>query len=340
MADWAYTDVPSQAGKLVLITGASQGLGLSLAQDFLNPAKIPADKQPAKLILACRSKQRAEAAIKESEVLRAHWGEAWGNSKLQLLELDLADLKKVRAAADELKTRVSKLDCLVLNAGVWPTARDQTADGHELTFGVCHLGHFLFTKLIWDLVLKADGGHARVVPVASVAHMWTKMQTGFEMLEDLQFEKAKFNYQECYARTKLVNVLFAKELARRVGTFGQTAEQLAALPDADTAGVRVTVTSNSPGYANSGLYAGWNCMFKGINSILASHPDALSINTMRAATDLTLASGCYLSPKKSDFWGPPIVKDSSQISQSEELAKRVWEETERILGEKFELGAK
>jgi NAD(P)-dependent dehydrogenase (short-subunit alcohol dehydrogenase family) len=197
-------------------------------------------------------------------------------------------------------------------------------DGHEQAFGVCHLGHFLFTMLVWDLVLKADGGHARVVPVGSVAHEWTSMKTGEELLDDPKFEKGTWGPQENYARAKLANVLFAKELARRVGTFGQSAEQLSRPGDSRDA-VKVTVVTNSPGYAASSLYKEMNvnCGAKLLISMMATHPDNLSINTMRAATDLGLSSGCYLSPKRMNFWGPPVVKDSSRLSQSESLAKRL-----------------
>mmetsp|Transcript_54217 Transcript_54217/g.170466 ORF Transcript_54217/g.170466 Transcript_54217/m.170466 type:complete len:257 (+) Transcript_54217:94-864(+) len=118
MVNWTWSDTPTQAGKIVLITGANQGLGLSLAKSFLDPHRIPTEKQPAKVFICSRSLAKAEEAIKGSDVLRPHYGEG-SSGRLEVLELDLADQAKIRAAAAELKTRVSRLDCLVPNAGLF-----------------------------------------------------------------------------------------------------------------------------------------------------------------------------------------------------------------------------
>jgi len=325
--------VPSQAGKIVLVTGSNQGLGLSLLKGFLDPEKLPVEKQPAKVIMCSRSLAKANEAIQTSDVLRASYGDG-SPGRLEVLELDLADQSKIRAAAAELKTRISKLDCLVLNAGLLLQGGDKqtTKDGLEMMSGVCHFGHFLFTKLVWNLLLKASGGHARVLAVASMGHKHTNLKTGQEMIDDLKWESRKFDGLQAYMQTKLQNVLFAKELARRTGTFGKTVNDLS--PSA--AKVQVTVISNSPGFGKT-MYRNPGCCFGILVSLLAMDPDNLVQNTMRAATDPTIPSGCYLTPKRLDFWGPPIVVDAHPLARDEQLAKKLWEATEKILGEQFEV---
>mmetsp|Transcript_52514 Transcript_52514/g.156671 ORF Transcript_52514/g.156671 Transcript_52514/m.156671 type:complete len:334 (-) Transcript_52514:96-1097(-) len=332
MVNWTWSDTPTQAGKIVLITGANQGLGLSLAKSFLDPGRVPTQKQPAKLFICSRSLAKATDAIAGSDVFRPHYGEG-SSGRLEVLELDLADQAKIRAAAAELKTRVSRLDCLVLNAGLLlqEGGRQETKDGLEMMMGVCHFGHFLFTKLVWDLLLKADGGHARVLSVASMGHKLAALKTGQEMIDDLKWESRKYDAMEVYMEAKLANVLFAKELARRAGTFGKTAKELSA----SNGRARVTTTSNSPGFGST-MYRDAGCCCQILVSMLSQNPDKLSQNSMRAATDLTLPSGCYVTPKYADFWGPPVVVDASPLAQNEQLAKNLWEATEKILGEKFE----
>jgi NAD(P)-dependent dehydrogenase (short-subunit alcohol dehydrogenase family) len=333
MATWRWSDVPVQTGKIVLVTGSNQGLGLSLVKSFLDPQKLPADKQPAKVILCSRSLAKADEAIQGSSVLRPHYGDA-GSGRLEVLVLDLSDQAKIRAAVVELKTKVNRLDCLVLNAGLLLLGEKQTTkDGLEMMTGVCHFGHFLFTQLVWDLILKADGGHARVLAVSSMGHEHTSLKTGKgqEMVDDIMWESRKFDGLEAYKQAKLANVLFAKELARRCGTFGKTAQELST-----TSGkTQVTVMSNSPGFSST-MYRDVGCCAQFCVSLLSTSPDKLVQNSMKAATDLTLPSGSYLSPKYVDFYGPPVVKEAHPLAQDELLAKSLWEATETILGVKFE----
>jgi len=302
MPDYSYADVPDLGGKTVLITGANIGLGLALAGDFVQRTKC------SKIILACRNQKKAEDAIMQL-----------GNDpRLQFLPLDLADLKSVRTAAEELKKQVDRIDILVLNAGLLSyKGKESTKDGFENTIGVCHLGHFLFTSLLWPLLLKSDA--ARVVPVSSVGHTWSK--TGMD-LDDLNWEKRKYDPFEAYFQAKLANVLFTKELARRT----------------KAAGLKITAVSLSPGFGRSELYRGTSgCLSCLIMRCFSEKNEKLSINTMRAATDESLSSGCYLEPKRMHFYGPPIVVPASKRSEDEVIAKKLWEVSEDLVGEKFEI---
>eukprot|EP00933_Yihiella_yeosuensis_P049259 TRINITY_DN459_c0_g1_i1.p1 TRINITY_DN459_c0_g1~~TRINITY_DN459_c0_g1_i1.p1 ORF type:complete len:339 (-),score=34.54 TRINITY_DN459_c0_g1_i1:543-1559(-) len=333
---FTYADVPSQAGKVVLVTGCNQGLGLSLVKDLFDSKKIAAENQPAVIIMACRDKAKTEAAIEACPWLKEKYN---GGGQLKFLHLDLADLSSVRAAAAEAAQMVDKIDILCLNAGIFPQKQSETKDGFELTFGVCHVGHFLLTKLLWPLVLKSDSASgARVVPVSSVGHTWTKK--GLQM-DDLNWKERKYDGFEAYFQAKLANVLFSRELARRCGTFGKTISN----GNGDGIKANVTTVSLSPGYGRSGLYRDVSFIVKLLTPLISETCDKLSINTVRACCDPgnlddtvgPLPSGCYTTPKRMNFYGPPIVAEVSKFGQDWETAKTLWEKTEELIGEKFEI---
>lgn len=299
--DYSYADVPSLSGKVILITGANQGLGKAFVGDMLRT-------DCAKILMACRSEERANDAIEE----------LGKDPRLEFIKLDLADTTSIRQCHLELVKRVEKIDILVLNAALFDakkTKKTTTKDGYETTMGVAHFGHFLFTSLLWPLIRKAP--EARIVSISSVGHTMTK--TGLD-LEDLHWEKRKYDGWEAYFQAKLANIYFAKELYRRC----------------KEAGIQnVTVTSNSPGWGNSGLYRGttWErcCL-----CCLYQRPEKLSINTVRAAVDKDLTNE-YLTPKRSGLWGPPVVTEPSKLALDGDIAKRFWEKSEEILNQKFEI---
>lgn len=303
-ADWSYADVPDQSGKRILITGANVGLGFALVSDFLMYTKCE------KVILACRSEEKAKAAMEE----------LGSDPRLEFLRLDLADIDQVREAAAELAKRYDRLDTLVLNAGCLnPDTKTETKQGFETTIGVCQFGHFVFTARVWPLLMKATA--ARIVPVASVGHEWTK--TGLD-LEDLNWKTRKYDGMEAYLQAKLANIYFQKELARRCNAAGLKS---------------VTVISLSPGFGGSELYRGAGCA-KCLISCVSEKCEKLSINTMRAATDETLQTGDYLNPKRMKFYGPPVVSSTTELANDERIAAEFWAKTEALTGETFDVTMK
>jgi NAD(P)-dependent dehydrogenase (short-subunit alcohol dehydrogenase family) len=180
------------AGKRVLVTGVSSGLGVETARALV--------AHGADVVGAARDLAKAEAAT--GEVRRA--AEAGGS--FELAELDLASLASVRAAADRLVADGRPFDLVIGNAGVMATPFERTADGFETQFGTNHLGHFVFVNRIAPLI--RDGG--RVVMLSSSGH-----RGGDVNIEDPNFETAKYNPWAAYARSKTANVLFAVEFDRR-----------------------------------------------------------------------------------------------------------------------------
>jgi NAD(P)-dependent dehydrogenase (short-subunit alcohol dehydrogenase family) len=181
-------------GKTYLVTGANTGIGEATARDLA--------RRGGHVILACRSEAKTAPVI--DDIVRQT-----GNSAVELLTLDLADLRSVRSAAESFLRRDQPLHVLVNNAGLAGKRGQTTAQGFELTFGVNHLGHFLLTTLLLDR-LRQTGG-ARIVNVSSDSHYSAK---GIDF-DDLQRPTKGVGLGE-YAVSKLANVLFTQELARRV----------------------------------------------------------------------------------------------------------------------------
>jgi NAD(P)-dependent dehydrogenase (short-subunit alcohol dehydrogenase family) len=189
-------------GKTALITGANQGIGKASA--------LALGKMGAKLILVCRNAEKARAAVLDLE--------RDGVKNVELIVGDVSSQAEIRRIAAEVKTRHDRLDVLLNNAGVLVTSRRTTVDGIEETFAVNHLGYFLLTSLLLDLlVLSAP---ARIVNVSSEAHRTAKMHW-----DDLEFESG-YSQFAAYGQSKLCNILFTRELARRLDGKGVTVNAL------------------------------------------------------------------------------------------------------------------
>ena len=191
-------------GRTVVVTGGNSGIGLATATALARAG--------ARTVLTARDPGRGAAAVEE--VRRRSGG------TVELALFDLADLASVRAGAAELLERLPRLDVLVNNAGIVLSDRRETVDGYESTFAVNHLGPFLLTTLLTGrLVASAP---ARVVTVASVAHRYVPRGLDFA---DLQ-SRRDYRGMRVYARSKLANLLFTAELARRLAGTGVTVNAL------------------------------------------------------------------------------------------------------------------
>ena len=191
-------------GKVVVITGANTGIGKVTALEL--------SKKGAKVILLCRSTERGEAAAEE--IRKATEGE------VIVHKMDLASLKSVRACAEQLNNSLDKIDILLNNAGVATCPLQRTEEGLEMQIGTNHFGHFLLTNLLMPLLKKATPG-ARIVNVSSLGHTMGQIYW-----DDINFEKTPYDPLNAYTQSKLANVLFTKELARRGEGSGVSAYSL------------------------------------------------------------------------------------------------------------------
>jgi NAD(P)-dependent dehydrogenase (short-subunit alcohol dehydrogenase family) len=192
-------------GRTVVVTGANSGVGKATATALAGAG--------ADTVITARSEERGRAAV--TEIRRAS-----GSDRVDLVRFDLGDLASVRRGAAEILERCPKIDVLVNNAGLVQSERSETVDGFEATFAINHLGPFLLTRLLTErLVASAP---ARVVNVASTAHQAARHGLDFD---DLQSTR-NYRGMRAYGRSKLANILFTDELARRLAGTGVTANSL------------------------------------------------------------------------------------------------------------------
>ena len=203
---WSEADIPDQSGRIALVTGANSGLGLETARALAQGG--------ATVLLACRQRSRGEA-VRQQLLPLARAG-------LEVIDLDLADLASVAAAASQVQREFGRLDLLINNAGVMAPPRRLSRDGHELQFAVNHLGHFALTTALLPL-LKQQAG-TRVVTVSSGAHYFGRIA-----FDDLQGER-RYDPWTAYGQSKLANVMMALQLQEQLVAAGSSTLSIAAHP--------------------------------------------------------------------------------------------------------------
>jgi NAD(P)-dependent dehydrogenase (short-subunit alcohol dehydrogenase family) len=267
------------ANKTFIVTGANTGIGKITA--------LALAKQGAHVILACRSKDKTERVLEE---IRA----AVPNANVEYVHLDLSDLASVRTCAKELLDRKAPIHGLVNNAGL-AGQRGQTKDGFEVQFGTNHLGHYLFTRLLLDRIVES--GPARIVNVASASHYQAK---GIDW-EALQKPTRTVTAMHEYSISKLSNVLFTKELARRLE------------------GTKVTTYAVHPGVVATDVWRKVPGPVRWIIKKFMITPEQGAESSIRCATAPELANetGRYY-----DVGGKE--KRPNRLADDAELAKTLW----------------
>lgn len=279
-------------GKTFLITGATAGIGKETAREIA--------KTGANVVLVARDKAKGESVVEELK-------RATNNEKIDLLVGDLSLITEIRRVADEFQSKYERLDVLVNNAGAIFDEREVTVDGLEKTFALNHISYFLLTNLLLDKLKKSEA--ARIVSVSSAAHSFGKID-----FDNLQSEKS-FSKLGSYSNSKLMNVLFTYELARRLKETNITANCLH--PGA--------VASNF-GDGISGIFSYVMWIFK--NTIAISSEKG-------AETSVYLATSSEVENLTGKYFDSKNVVQSSTASHDENLQKRLWEASEKIVGQEF-----
>lgn len=278
------------AGRVVMVTGASNGIGRSTA---LGLARLGAT-----VVMVCRNRERGTA-------VQGWISDLAGDVRLDLLVADLSSQSQVRILATEFKGKYDRLDVLVNNAGVLMGHRTVTEDGLETTFAVNHLAYFQLTALLSDSL--AETAPSRVVNVASIAH-----ERGRLRFDDLQGEK-RYGAVRAYAQSKLANIVFTYELARRLSGTGVTANCLD--PGAIKTGLGKSRGGLAPRY--------WRLR----QPFLA--PEAKG-----AETPIYLASTAEVTEMSGGYWAERQLRSSSKRSFDAGDAKRLWDVSEDLLASK------
>ena len=291
---WTAKDLPDLSGKTIVVTGANSGIGLVAAREL--------GRAGARVVLAVRDTAKGEEAAKT----------IIGSTEVR--PLDLADLSSVRAFAESFG---EDIDVLVNNAGVMAVPERRTADGFELQIGTNHLGHFALTNLL----LPRIGD--RVVTVASGAH-----RIGGLDVDDLNWDRRKYQRWRAYGSAKLSNLLFTAELERRLLEAGSDLKAIAAHPG--YAATNLQTRTENP-VQNALMWVG--------NKVVAQSDEMGALPTLYAATQ-DIPGDSYVGPDgPGEQRGHPTLVGRSEAAQDREAARRLWERSEELTGVSFPLSA-
>ncbi|MGH8127286.1 MAG: SDR family oxidoreductase [Gammaproteobacteria bacterium] len=281
--------IPDLSGKTILVTGATSGIGCEAAAAFAAAG--------AHTVIVGRNQDKTDAMLAEIK------GRS-GSNAVEALLCDFSSQAAIRKLAQRILDRYPRLDVLVNNAGGVHAQRTLTEDGIEATFAVNHLGYFLLTLLLLDrLVASAP---ARIVNVASTAHY-----RGTLDFDDLGFEQG-YAIMKAYARSKLANVLFTRELAKRLEGRG------------------VTVNALHPGVVATHIWDGapsWTQpLFAVVKRVFMTTPSQGAETIIYLATypDVADVSGLYFEKNR--------PKEPSKLACDDAIAERLWVESERLTG--------
>ncbi|HTO53014.1 MAG TPA: SDR family oxidoreductase [Myxococcota bacterium] len=272
-------------GKTVLITGASAGIGKATASELA--------ARGARVAMLCRDPKKAEAA-------RAELLARTPKAQLDLFELDLCSLASVRRCAQQLLSAYPRIDVLLNNAGVFPPTLRHTADGFEEQIGVNHLGHFLLTNLLLERLTAS--APARVVTVSSMMHAGGKID--FESFRT----QREYSSWAAYRQSKLANILFSNELARRVPA------------------QRVTSNSLHPGGVATEIARDANLFMRLGMRLVGASPEK------GARTSVQLASDPALATTTGKYFVSGRQKATDPAADDAALARRLWDESAKLVG--------
>jgi retinol dehydrogenase 14 len=272
-------------GKLCIVTGANAGIGKETA---LGLAKLDAT-----VVLLCRDRDRGEASQREIK-------QRSGNDRVELMICDLGSQNSIRQFASEFNQRHDRLDVLVNNAGVLMRERSLNENGIESTFAINHLGYFLLTNLLLDLLKKSEP--SRIVNVASTAHKYGKIDVGGWVIG------RDYSAFSAYANSKLANVLFTYELARRLEGTGVTANCL------------------HPGAVGTNLFRGLPKILRGLIGLVTMGPER------GARTSIYLASSPEVEGLSGKYFASRRQEKSSDASYDRDAARKLWDVSEELSG--------
>ncbi len=274
--------------KIIMVTGANSGIG--------KEAALQLAERGARVVMVCRNRERGELALAEIKAKS-------GNDTVELMTADFESQRQIRDLADQYKRAHDRLDVLVNNAGLYLSKRHETEDGIEATWAVNHLAPFLLTHLLLD-VIKASAP-ARIVTVASDAH-----RAGTLDFDDLEM-KQKYRWIAAYAQSKLANVVFTYELARRLEGSG------------------VTATCMHPGTVATGI---WNRNKNVLNAVLRLFKPVYMNPKKSAAAVVRLAVAPDVEGVSGKYFDRMNQAKSSADSHDKEIAARLWQVSAERVG--------
>ncbi len=296
---WDASKISDLSGKVAIVTGSSSGIGLETA-------RVLAGKN-ATTIVAVRNPEKGDNVVARIKM-------EYPSASVSFMVLDLADLESIRQFADAFCAQYDRLDLLINNAGVMVPPYSKTANGFELQMGTNHMGHFALTAHVMDLLFSTE--NARVVNVSSIAHKQGRIN-----FDDLPWEQRTYKAMQAYSDSKIANLYFTYELAKK----------LEGNPDAPI------VVAAHPGWTATDLQR-HSGLFNFMNRFIAQDIAMGALPTLYAAVGPSVQSGDYYGPEGMiEFKGYPKKVSSNKLSHDGAVATKLWDLSEESTGVHFNL---
>ena len=301
MERWTAEDIPDQRETIHLITGGNSGLGWESALALV--------RNGAQVIMGSRSTSKGEEA--RQAILKIV-----PSASINVMALDLASLTSIRRFVDTFKAKYRQLNVLMNNAGLMAVPQSKTEDGFEMQFGVNHLGHFVLTGLLYDVLVNTP--NSRVVTVSSGLH-----ENGVMNFENLMLVN-EYRGFKAYSQSKLANLLFAYELQRKF----------------EREGVSSISVGTHPGFTATNLQKMGKARLNPVSWVLSrvmAQPAAIGVlPQLYAATAPDVVGGAYYGPGGfQKMRGHPELQKSAEASYDQAAAKRLWEASVKLTGIRY-----
>ena len=292
--------------KVAIVTGANSGVGYEVVKGLLKKGFL--------VVMACRNLEKANKA-KEQILIDLP------SSKLEVMTVDLSNFESIKTFAQDVKSQFQHLDILVNNAGVLFGKPQKNKANIEMQFATNHLGHFLLTSLLIELM--PDSKNSRVVSLSSLAHKKSEI-----FFDDINCD-SQSKWDTPYAQSKLACLMFADELQRKL----------------NQAGKKIISVSAHPGGTDSGLFDHMSPIlisvlrYTFVPIFLHSNENAAK-PILKAALDSEVNGGEYFGPTGLfEMKGPPGIAKRTKYSQREDVASRLWNLSEELIGSAFKVGS-
>ncbi len=289
---WSIAQVPSQQGRVAVVTGANGGLGYETALELA--------KKDVEVILACRNLQKAAEA--ESSIVKAY-----PKARIQCMKVDVSSLREVRQFAAQFERQYERLDLLINNAGIMMSPYQVTEDGFENQLATNYIGHFALTGLLLPLLTRTPG--SRVVTLSSLSYKWARIQ-----FDDFHARKG-YSRRKAYGQSKRACLVFAYELQRRLSAAGYDTLSVAA----------------HPGLAKTNLDQYFPALIRPLGSLFLQPAHKGALPVLYAALEQAVKGGEFVGPDGfQEMRGYPTRVDADEYSKDIQVAQRLWQASQEM----------
>jgi NAD(P)-dependent dehydrogenase (short-subunit alcohol dehydrogenase family) len=292
MNKWSVDQVPSQLGKVAIVTGANSGIGYEVSLGLI--------KKGFEVVMACRNIQKAQEA-------KAKIFQQYPQAKINLMKIDTSSLKEVKKFADQFQTQYQNLHLLINNAGIMMSPHKVTEDGFENQFATNYIGHFALTGLLLPILTSTAG--SRIISLSSLSYKWSEI-----LFDDFHFKKG-YSKTKTYGQSKRACLMFAFELQRRLSAAGHDTLSIAA----------------HPGLSKTNLDQYYPALIRPLGNLFLQAAAKGALPILYAALDNDLRGGEFIGPDGfQQMRGYPTQVEADEYTNNIEIAKRLWTESEKM----------